>query len=49
MTGIILFGRIVLPGTTQVLSSVGNTENVYILVTLQSQDLNKDSQRWTIE
>ena len=46
--GIILVGRIVHPGTKQVLSSVGNVGNGYIQVTLQSPDCIKDSQRWTI-
>jgi hypothetical protein len=48
-SGINLVGRIVHPGTKQVLSSVGSIGNGYIQVTLQSPDCNKDSQRWTIE
>ena len=48
-SAIILVGRIVHPGTKQVLSSVGSVGNGYIQVTLQSPDSFKDSQRWTIE
>jgi len=45
----ILVDRIAVPGRTQVVSSVGRVGDEYILATLQSQDANKDSQRWTIE